>query len=59
MTDDNKTPFFARYLEGQDLPEVQTDVKAGGLGGVPWPPVFQTQKWPSDGDDDGFVVPIG
>jgi len=41
-----KAPFFARYLEGQEHPEVKTDVKAG------WKPPFVTQKYPSDADED-------
>lgn len=58
----DKLPFFARFLEGQDVPQVKTDVKAGG-----WPPFVTkkypsdvdedvTLKWPSDGDDDNFPV---
>jgi len=43
------TPFFAQFLEGQEFPEVKTDVKAG-----PRPPIV-TMKWPSDDDED----PIG
>lgn len=43
-------PFFARFLEDQQEPEVQTDVKAGK-----WPP-FQTMKWPSDNDEDGITI---
>ncbi|MCG8405872.1 MAG: microviridin/marinostatin family tricyclic proteinase inhibitor [Phycisphaerales bacterium] len=45
-----EVPFFARYLEGQ-FPRVRTGVKSGGLGPVD-PPLYQTQKWPSDGDDE-------
>lgn len=37
----NETPFFARYLEGQEFPDVKTNVKAG-----------LTHKYPSDGDED-------
>lgn len=37
------TPFFARYLEGQQSLKVKTNVKAGG------PP--QTMKAPSDRDE--------
>ncbi|MEM7310254.1 MAG: microviridin/marinostatin family tricyclic proteinase inhibitor [Planctomycetota bacterium] len=44
MNDDKKTPFFARFLEGQEYPEVKTDVKAGKGPLV-------TMKWPSDDDD--------
>lgn len=46
MTDEKrKAPFFARYLEGQEHPEVKTDVKAGKG------PPFVTLKWPSDDDE--------
>lgn len=51
-------PFFARFLEGQELPQVQTDVKAGGKGLKPtqkYPSDIDeavTLKYPSDGDDD-------
>lgn len=53
-----KKPFFARYLEGQDLEDVRggwsplvtlkypSDKEDGGDHPV-------TQKYPSDGDDDG------
>jgi hypothetical protein len=37
----SELPFFARYLEGQEYPEVKTDVRAG----------IHTNKFPSDGDD--------
>ena len=58
--DEAEAPFFARFLEGQDFPRVQTDVKAGkkggGGGGEPiWPPVV-TLKYPSDDDDDPVVI---
>lgn len=58
--DPKKKPFFARYLEGQDLEGVRgglspfvtlkypSDKEDGGGGGGD--PV--TQKYPSDGDDD-------
>ena len=46
MSDEKRqAPFFARFLEGQEHPEVKTDVKAGK-----WPP-FQTMKYPSDDDE--------
>ena len=35
-------PFFARYLEGQNFPQVKTNIKAGPT----------TQKYPSDVDED-------
>ncbi len=58
--DEAEAPFFARFLEGQEFPRVQTDVKAGkkggGGGGEPiWPPVV-TLKYPSDDDDDPVVI---
>lgn len=53
----SKKPFFARYLESQQLEQV-----TGGQD--KWPPVVTlkypsdddeetTMKYPSDGDDDG------
>ena len=48
-------PFFARYLEGQDFPEVKTNVKAGMKATTKYPSdldeVEHTQKYPSDGDE--------
>jgi len=38
--DKTEMPFFARYLEGQEFPNVKTSVKAG-----------QTLKYPSDSDE--------
>lgn len=43
MKTNNEQPFFARYLEGQDFPEVKSNVKAG-IGPI-------THKYPSDGDE--------
>ena len=43
MDTKNEQPFFARFLEGQDFPEVKSNVKAG-IGPV-------THKYPSDGDE--------
>ena len=40
-TNEKAAPFFARYLEGQEFPNVKTNVKAG-----------QTLKYPSDRDED-------
>lgn len=52
----SELPFFARYLEGQDYPAVQTDVKAGIPGGTNKYPTdideAHTMKYPSDGDDN-------
>jgi len=41
----NEAPFFARYLEGQEFPQVKTNIKAG-----------RTLKYPSDGDDSPDVT---
>ena len=49
----NEQPFFARFLEGQDFPEVKTNVKAGSAT-TKFPSDLDeavTNKWPSDGDD--------
>jgi len=52
----SELPFFARYLESQDYPSVQTDVKAGFPGGTQKYPTdideAHTMKYPSDGDDN-------
>jgi hypothetical protein len=43
MTTKNEQPFFARFLEGQEFPEVKTNIKAG-IGPI-------TNKFPSDRDE--------
>jgi len=43
--DKTETPFFARYLEGQEFLHVKTDVKAG-----------QTLKYPSDLDESEHTL---
>jgi hypothetical protein len=43
-------PFFARFLEAQDYPQVQSDVKAG--------PHFHTLKYPSDNEEGGGYVTL-
>jgi hypothetical protein len=40
-------PFFVKFLEGQEFPNVKTNIKAGVDDPGPI-----TQKYPSDGDDD-------
>lgn len=48
-------PFFVRFLEGQEYPQVQSDVKAGPGGTHKSPSDIdevQTMKYPSDGDDN-------
>lgn len=44
MDTKNEQPFFARFLEGQDFPQVKSSVKAG-IGAI-------TNKYPSDGDEN-------
>lgn len=48
-----KTPFFARYLEGQTYPRVKSDLRGGA--GKPGFPVV-TMKYPSDNDDNPVVI---
>ena len=54
--DSNETvqPFFARYLETQEYPEVKTEVRAGAHT-LKYPSdsdeIYYTQKYPSDGDE--------
>jgi hypothetical protein len=52
---DNEIPFFARYLEGQEFPQVKTNVKAGIKASTKYPSdldeIEHTQKYPSDGDE--------
>jgi hypothetical protein len=49
------TPFFVELLEGQEFPEVKTDVKAGPRPGGGGPPIV-TMKWPSDDDEDPILL---
>ena len=54
-TNERAEPFFARYLEGQDLPGVKTNVKAGATT-LKFPSDLDdhqdvTQKYPSDNDE--------
>lgn len=46
----SETPLFVRFLEDQAFPQVRTDVRAGG-GWEPWPPPYETMKYPSDDDE--------
>jgi hypothetical protein len=41
---EKEQPFFARYLEGQEFPQVRTNVKGGAIR--------QTTKYPSDIDEE-------
>jgi len=52
----NEYPFFARFLEGQNFPEVKTDIKAGAFSATTKFPsdldeIEHTLKYPSDGDE--------
>lgn len=40
-TKEKEAPFFAKYLEAQEFPQIKTNVKAG-----------MTLKYPSDRDED-------
>ena len=53
--DSKRTPFFARFLEGQQFPRVKSDLKAGRPPGPTLPDSDQlvTQKYPSDDDEGG------
>ena len=50
-------PFFARFLEDQEYPQVKTDIKAGPppFGGGGGPPIV-TLKFPSDTDEEGPLL---
>ena len=52
--DTKDKPFFVRFLEGQEFPQVKTNVKAGVVT-QKYPSdndeEYVTQKYPSDGDD--------
>jgi hypothetical protein len=55
MNTKNEQPFFVKFLEGQELPNVKTSIKAGATTKYPsdndeW---NVTNKYPSDGDDGG------
>jgi len=53
MKKENEVPFFARYLEGQEFPEVKTNIKAGATTKYPsdLDEMEHTLKYPSDGDE--------
>ena len=44
-------PFFARFLETQEFPEVKSDVRAGVFTQKNNDDVSHTLKYPSDGDE--------
>lgn len=41
--DEKESPFFTRFLEGQQFPQIKTSIKAGTL--------MTTNKFPSDLDE--------
>jgi len=55
-----EVPFFVRFLEAQEeeVLAVKSDVKAGKgpPGGGGGGPPLVTLKYPSDDDEDGWVV---
>ena len=47
----DRVPFFARFVE-LDTPTFSTELRAG----ITFPDVkFETMKYPSDGDEGGFI----
>jgi hypothetical protein len=56
----HETPFFARFLESQDYPSVETGVKAGpghgGGGTTPDTDQVYTMKYPSDDDENTTTI---
>jgi len=52
MSDKQKErPFFARFLEGQEFPQIKTNVKAGAITSKQLDQLEQTMKAPSDRDE--------
>ena len=51
MQHDEPIPFFARFLEEQEFPEVETGVKVGALTLKVNDDINHTLKYPSDGDE--------
>jgi hypothetical protein len=48
---ETEIPFFARFLESQEYPEVESDVKAGSFTLKNNDDVNHTLKFPSDSDE--------
>lgn len=48
-------PFFARFLENQEFPQVESGVQAGSLSHKPLD-FDQTMKYPSDADEIGPIA---
>jgi hypothetical protein len=51
MSPDEQVPFFARFLEAQEFPEVTSDVRAGAFTQKNNDDVNYTLKYPSDSDE--------
>jgi hypothetical protein len=49
----NKQPFFAQFIEAQELSNEETLNVSGGRRR---PPIFVTLKYPSDDDEGGMVT---
>ena len=61
MKTDEQVPYFARFLESQEYPQVESDVKAGpggghGGGGGGGGGGHVTLKYPSDDDEGGVEI---
>ena len=51
----DRVPFFARFIETEPTP-ISTGLRAG----INLPSIrLETQKYPSDNDEGGFVVRLG
>lgn len=47
-------PFFARFLEGQNVEEISDEESEAVSGGVK----YRTEKYPSDNEDGGIVTTL-
>lgn len=53
-------PFFAQFLEDQDLDQAQGGGKGGKFATLKYPSdadEYQTLKYPSDNDEGGYETP--
>jgi Serine endopeptidase inhibitors len=51
MTHDEPVPFFVRFLETQEFPEIESGVKAGPFTLKVNDDINHTLKYPSDSDE--------
>lgn len=54
MNTKNEVPFFARYLEGQDFPNIKTNLKAGEVPPPPEPEGNNTRSGGTFGTGNRF-----